>query len=76
MTRQMIWKHTLFPTQPAGKRGDVLADDATCGGERKGQHVGDALGHYWNDESVRVSHSLQMSVKLTKEVFLVPTRTT
>lgn len=76
MTQQIVRKHTLFPTQPTGKRGDVLADDATCDGKRKGQHVGETLGHYQNEESLRVSYSLQMSVKLTKEVFLVPTRTT
>lgn len=32
---EMVWKHTWFPTQPTGKQGDVLADDATCDEVRK-----------------------------------------
>lgn len=51
----------------------------------KGQFVEDALGDYQSELGLTVAvwqvnlckaHSLQMSVKLTKEVFLVPTRTT
>lgn len=48
----------------------------------KGQFESDTLGEYQMTTvaarglGANEAHSLQMSVKLTKEVFLVPTRTT